>query len=178
MRCSDFLDRLQRQLDDRVNPESDRELMRHARQCPACGEQLGAWRQVSQVLSRPSVSLDRVPMVASSRGPVFVRALQGLAVAAVLAWLVVPASLPDASNGREESEVPSVAIPLVSQAGGQSQVGADLDPSRWWNQVQDRSWVSQTMPTVRSVREGVAPLGRTLMRAVTILTIGARDQAS
>jgi hypothetical protein len=44
--------------------------------------------------------------------------------------------------------------------------------------VQRRDWVGNTMPTVRTVQEGVAPLGRTLMRAVTILTLGAREQTS
>ena len=58
------------------------------------------------------------------------------------------------------------------------QTGTDLDPASWWRSVQDRDWVGQTMPAVRSVREGVAPLGRSLMRAVTILAIGGRDQTS
>jgi hypothetical protein len=58
----------------------------------------------------------------------------------------------------------------------------------WWKGIQgsewvDRDWIQQnwvnrTMPTVRSMQEGVAPLGRTLMRAVTILTLGGRDQTS
>jgi hypothetical protein len=54
----------------------------------------------------------------------------------------------------------------------------NVDPVGWWRDVQDRDWVSQTMPTVRSMQEGVAPLGRTLMRAMTILTTGGRDQTS
>lgn len=64
------------------------------------------------------------------------------------------------------------AATVLAQATG------EVDPTLWWRRVQDRDWVGQTMPTVRSLREGVAPLGRSLMRAVTILTIGGRDQTS
>jgi hypothetical protein len=59
-----------------------------------------------------------------------------------------------------------------------AQVTGELDPAGWWRSVQDRDWVSQTMPAVQSVKQGVAPIGRSLMRAVTILTTGGYDQTS
>jgi hypothetical protein len=54
-----------------------------------------------------------------------------------------------------------------------ARVASETDPTDWWNSVQDRDWLGQTMPTVNSVREGVAPIGRSLLRAVTILAGGS-----
>ena len=72
--------------------------------------------------------------------------------------------------------------PIIAGASASSaalvQTPGELDPVLWWQSVQDRDWVQETMPTVRSVRQGVAPLGRTLVRAVTILTIGGEGQTS
>lgn len=51
-------------------------------------------------------------------------------------------------------------------------VNIDLDPAIWWQGVRNRDWVGHTMPAIESVQRGVAPLGRTLIRAVTILTTG------
>jgi hypothetical protein len=74
------------------------------------------------------------------------------------------------------SEVDSVGIDdhqiVLAQATG------ELDPALWWRSVQDRDWVGQTMPAVQSVKDGVAPIGRSLIRAVTILTMGGHNQTS
>lgn len=59
-----------------------------------------------------------------------------------------------------------------------AQVTGELDPAGWWRSVQDRDWVGQTMPAVQSVKQGVAPIGRSLLRAVTILTTSGHDQTS
>lgn len=54
----------------------------------------------------------------------------------------------------------------------------EASAANWWQDVQTRDWVGQTMPAVKSMRDGVAPLGRSLMRAVTILAIGGSERTS
>ena len=55
---------------------------------------------------------------------------------------------------------------------------ASIRSAKWWNDVQPASWVNQTMPTVRSVKQGVAPIGRTIVRAMTLLTVGGGNPTS
>ena len=52
------------------------------------------------------------------------------------------------------------------------------DPAAWFQDVQQRDWLGQTMPTVESFRDGVAPIGRSLLRAVTILTTSGHGRPS
>ncbi len=51
---------------------------------------------------------------------------------------------------------------------------ASMSIDQWWHEVNQRSWIDSTMPsvmpTVESVRQGVAPLGRSLVQAVGLLT--------
>lgn len=165
MDCKEFAQRMHERLDNRHALEADDELCRHAQGCEACRSQLDAWQLVSSVM--PSQ-----PVVAPAKrgGNEYSRSLLAVVtVAAAILWMV--------------SVVPYVEEPIeqrVEEAPtALAQVSADqLDPADWWQSVQERDWVGQTMPTVRSVQEGVAPLGRSLMRAVTILTVGGREQTS
>ena len=43
--------------------------------------------------------------------------------------------------------------------------------TRWWAAMSDDQWVSQTIPAVTSVRQGVAPIGRSMKRALSILML-------
>ena len=95
----------------------------------------------------------------------------GLAAGFLIAFTGFPT--PD-----EAAQPTMVETPTSPSSSLLAQTVPELDPAGWWRSVQDRDWVGQTMPTVQSVKEGVAPLGRTLMRAVTILTIGGQDQTS
>ncbi|EMI18124.1 hypothetical protein RMSM_04939 [Rhodopirellula maiorica SM1] len=56
--------------------------------------------------------------------------------------------------------------------------GMRTNPVAWFHDVQQRDWLGQTIPTVESFRDGVAPIGRSLLRAVTILTTSGKDQPS
>ena len=181
MNCHDFHERLQRCLDDRIRPESDRELVRHTKQCEVCRGQLDAWHRVSSLMPAPPAHVGRGLPRASQRERNMRWTLGGSAMAASLVFVMFtsirdpePDSPPRAGAGE--------SITQSLQAGSQTRTLAEaqrnLDPVRWWEQVHDRDWVGQTMPTVRSVQQGVAPLGRTLMRAVNILAIGGRDQTS
>ena len=70
----------------------------------------------------------------------------------------------------------SASEPVVDTSA--SLIVADTDPTDWWRRVHGRDWFGETMPVVRSVGEGVAPLGRSLLQAVTILTIGGGDRTT
>ncbi|GAA5506677.1 hypothetical protein [Novipirellula caenicola] len=67
----------------------------------------------------------------------------------------------------------------VKRLGGEGPAnGMRGNPVAWFHSVQPQNWLGQTMPTVESFREGVAPIGRSLLRAVTILTTAGKDQPS
>ena len=179
MNCADFHERLQRRLDDRVRPETDRDLVRHTQQCEDCRGQLEIWRRVASLM--PSDSSHVGPCAPS--GTRAKRRLgwvvTGLAASIVLCFAAIRerGSAP-ASQSRLQASIEAPDRPGSPTIGVSRSLADAADPIGWWEEVQGRDWVSRTMPTVRSMQEGVAPLGRTLMRAVTILTIGGRDQAS
>jgi hypothetical protein len=161
MKCQEFSQRLQQTLDDRSDLGSDWQLQQHAQQCPQCREQWQAWQQIASVM-QPAVDT-----VSSSDRPR--RTWRPVATVAALAAAVLLAVLWQYSAASPE-------LP----AGGGDPVGVTLlpgqadpvDPADWWRHVQRRDWMAQTMPAVRSVRDGVAPLGRSLLQAVTLLTTG------
>jgi len=181
MNCDEFGQRLHQCLDDRVPIDSDIELRRHAKRCESCRAQMHAWCQIATIIPGRATDLcaaDLRPSSASKRSIGLVPALAGLAAAMLIAvtsfWhasdlgtAIVDSDAADVdSAGMDDHEV------VLAQVTG------ELDPAGWWRSVQDRDWVSQTMPAVQSVKQGVAPIGRSLMRAVTILTTGGYDQTS
>jgi hypothetical protein len=99
-----------------------------------------------------------------------VAAVAGLA-AAILCMVTMGPHSQDALPPRVDSASVEHDPAVLVQTG-------ELDPALWWQSVQNRDWVGQTMPAVQSVRDGVAPIGRSLMRAVTILTTGGGEQTS
>jgi hypothetical protein len=56
--------------------------------------------------------------------------------------------------------------------------GPALAAEQWWQRVGGQEWVDRTVPAMRSVRDGVAPLGRSFIQAVTILAGGGGARAS
>lgn len=157
MNCDEFDDRLQQALDDRASPRSDPDLSRHADRCAACRHQLQAWERIAAVIPvHPRVSRRRSRLVAT------------LAAGILIAVVVRGFTSTEPANGTGDLEIETPTDLAAAQ----------VDPSGWWRQVQDRDWVAQTMPAVRSVREGVAPLGRSLLQAVTLLTTGSGDRTT
>jgi hypothetical protein len=158
-------------LDLRESTEGDSELNQHARQCESCRAQLEAWRQIAAVIPgrvhRPGPDNSRTGFSAA-----WYAVAAGLAAALLLPLIL--------ARGEKQAVTPMIADSTVAgeHQAVLAQATGDVDPAGWWRSVQDRDWVGQTMPAVRSVQEGVAPLGRSLMRAVTILTIGGREQTS
>lgn len=171
MNCDQFGKRMHRSLDNRIPLDGDGELCRHAQSCESCRAQLAAWRQISSIMPCEQGGSRPVPgrKFTAARG---VSAMVGLAAAMLLAFSVVRDQSGSKSPGVDERGAADPHQTVLAQTGG------DLDPTLWWRSVQDRDWVDRTMPAVRSVQKGVAPLGRSLLRAVTILTTGARDQTS
>ena len=177
MNCDDFGQRLHERLDHRLSLRGDRVLCQHAERCESCRTQMDVWEQISPLIGpTPDRQTLQNSVVQKSQGDcrrvlMTVSWFTGLAAIFLLAFSGIRDANESAQPTMEESS-PNTALPLLAQTA------EDLDPAMWWRSVQDRDWVGQTMPTVRSVKEGVAPLGRTLMRAVTILTIGGQDQTS
>ncbi|MFK8115475.1 MAG: anti-sigma factor [Rubripirellula sp.] len=170
MNCDDFGQQLNDRLDDRL-PIDCGELRDHARECASCQAQMDAWQQISSILPAGSVAVSRSD---SSRRYAGGRAF---AIAAVLLVAFTIHWKTDLGQAFSQSgSVPS-QVDRGDEATVLAQAG-DLDPIGWWREVQDRDWINQTMPTVKSVQQGVAPIGRSLMRAATILTIGGPNQTS
>lgn len=197
MNCTEFLGRLQRQLDDRLPPEADSQLIRHAERCEACRSRLDLWRRLAAVMPTAETDLVATTTLAatSSRSHGFSRwSLAALAAsAALLVFVVSRETEPEVSVVAQDRHPPlTVPGPRIGGSeqpridGSEESVGdpsgglawKPIDAADWWERVHGGAWVDQTLPTVQSMREGVAPLGRTLMRAVTILTIGGYDQTS
>ncbi|MGI9470993.1 MAG: hypothetical protein ACR2NZ_05650 [Rubripirellula sp.] len=172
MNCDDFSQRMHEQLDHRMPLEGDPELWQHADRCESCKAQIEAWQQIAPLVGRESEFRPSVRGRERRKNVLLAGTVAaGLAAGFLFAFSGIPAPEKSAQPTMAES-LPAPSSPLLAQTSG------ELDPASWWRSVQDRDWVGQTMPAVRSVKEGVAPLGRTLMRAVTILTIGGQDQTS
>lgn len=192
MNCHDFQERLNDCLDRRVSPRSDGPLKDHAGRCPECGARLDAWRNVESLLKAAPAGTDLAPSASSYRH--VTRVLVSMAAVVLLMFVVTsdrsPLSRLDLDPSNRVSRWDSLAERSSRSGSARSHFRADdrQHEVSWWKGIQgsdwvDRDWIQQnwvnrTMPTVRSMQEGVAPLGRTLMRAVTILTLGGRDQTS
>ena len=188
MNCEHFHQRMHLRLDDRLSLDSDPELIRHAEVCTDCGSQLHAWRSIESVLGPALIgpALTGRSMIGPSMiGPAVNygtsqpakvdrrKVYSALAVAGLLFLAVgfVGSKLFDIADQVALSDSTTApAAPIDIQAS--------LDAAEWWATIRDRDWLAQTMPAVRSVQKGVAPLGRSLIQAVTILTVGDPSQTS
>jgi hypothetical protein len=180
MNCERFDERMNAILDAHQSLADDPMIAAHSRCCDECLQKLVIWQQVDGLFpSRP---------IARTRSPRS-RWLVPAAAAALLLTLTAPwrfwqddpvaakvvisATEPiDAPMLRAKSvaELPSDAEPR--RPDSESRTDNDSDPHRWWHTVEPRHWITQTMPTVRSVQESVAPLSRSFRQAVSLLTFG------
>lgn len=187
MNCQQFEDRFHDVLDHRQLPAADSSLQNHAAECKRCEQQLDAWcalestfeSSLERPLRQPEYQLFGAEIVAPSNARFGARII--VAVAAAL--LVVIGLWTLNQRPGTENTIGSVALssevadsagsPLIDHRPAENIVATDLsadDAVVWWQSVQDRDWVDETMPAVRRIREGVAPIGRSLLKAVTILT--------
>ena len=101
-----------------------------------------------------------------------------LAVAAGIALIVSVARTGTDSPGSPEGSEKIAKVQSVQEATQANAAIANVDPTAWWQQLQNRDWIGQTMPTVQSVRAGVEPFGKPFKQAVSILTMGGQGQTS
>lgn len=196
MNCQQFDRRMQREIDRRGSPAANRLLRRHAENCEPCRRRLALWAEIETVLSEPSpkvapvakagpVSLpslvDGVSRGNRSRPDVVSGRAVAMAIAAVLlaaAWFRTDTPETKLAESPRADEVtseisPPVRSDLVFTAGAPVWAG-----DHWVRDLADARWIDQTMPAVRSVRDGVAPLGRSFLQVFSILSQGGGLQAS
>ena len=164
MNCDGFDQRMNELLDERRSIDDDPVLQMHLLECDDCFQKTMIWHQVEGSLTMPP----QTPRVAIPWSRVAVLAA-GFLLAVVLLW----DHSPERPSGRMASlpsmqqQSPAPTDRLKEPAGSKS-----LDPNRWWSSVEPGQWISQTMPTVRTVRESVRPLSRSFQQAVDLLTFG------
>lgn len=173
MNCAHFQQRMHLRLDRRLNLGNDSELVRHANRCANCGKQLETWQSIESVIGPAVVGTAVSPAASRTAGVAGRSPYPALAVAALLLFACgfAGAKLIEVADQVAVSE-------STNASSGPTDIQVSLDAIEWWATVRDRDWLAQTMPAVRSVQQGVAPLGRSLIQAVTILTVGDPGQTS
>ncbi|QDT08553.1 anti-sigma factor family protein [Planctomycetes bacterium K23_9] len=203
MNCDDFNEWLHTRLDQHCEPIESTQIRDHTKHCAACRGQLEAWQQISSVLPTNRLH-DAVSIVPAPRKNVSAAAMIVLACSASVIGIFFGVSWttqPGTPVALAEHASPNIARPSVQPpasltesafatddqpAAPYSVVTPDsvvtIDPGSWWVRVNERDWIDSTMPnvmpTVNSMRDGVAPLGRSFAQAVALLTRMGGDQAS
>ena len=169
MNCDRFDQRMNVLLDEYQSIADDPALQSHVLDCDSCHQKMRIWQQIDSIgVSQPTEF--------SNRGLSWSRAS---AVAAAL-LVAVFASWSFLGGDMVTARVESPALALQQEAAPTLRDDAEmlqprenrLDPSQWWESVEPQQWIAQTMPTVRTVQESVAPLSRSFKQAVEILTFG------
>ena len=175
MSCDRFDQRMNVLLDDHQSLSDDPVLQSHTSTCAACQQKLLIWQSIEGI--GPACSPEFSNHDSFNRARVSVLAAAFL-IAVGLSWCF-RVDDPVAANLK-------LSDPMSQAAGGPGLVDSaesavptereerrsHLDPGRWWESVEPQQWLAQTMPTVRTVQESVAPLSRSLKQAVEILTFG------
>jgi Putative zinc-finger len=193
--CEDFRQRLNEVVDQRVDPREDRALRQHASRCPSCGCELEAWVQIQSIyLGWPQ---NQTNVGASPRNiswGILVATAAAILFGAVGSYFALrdqPETLvsidsneplPQSTQG---SELANFSVSGNTSSTNPTSLTSDgslisfgnrsTSVEDLWLLVQQRDWIDQSMPTVRKVRESVAPLGRSLRKAVSILTTGGGE---
>ena len=198
MNCEDFSDWLQGQLDQRCEVVLPEEMRSHVAHCDSCSGQVDAWNRIASVMpgDSPTITLDHPGTNWFVRGSSFALAIAACLIAVLglgpylnsssftkLAVLQPnpqtrsAASLPSdlvVASRIEAGEINNTPNSVTSQLSQSSPEEEDLAID-FWQELQTRDWLSESMPVVQSVRDGVAPLGRSILSAVTILTSGSEQ---
>ncbi|MDG2221616.1 MAG: hypothetical protein P8L85_09560 [Rubripirellula sp.] len=168
MNCDRFDQRMNVLLDNHQSIADDSVLQSHVSDCDSCRQKMMIWQQIDSIGSSQQAE-------SSNRGLPWSRLsalAAGLLIAVLLSWgfrggdmvtARVESTALSPQQGSSEARRDSAEL--------QQQVNR-LDPSRWWESVEPQQWIAQTMPTVRTVQESVAPLSRSFKQAVEILTFG------
>jgi hypothetical protein len=199
--CDDFRQRLNEVIDQRLDPREDQTLHKHASRCPSCGCELQAWVQIQSIYSsrtQTQKSLRTSPcdvpwgiLVASAAAILFGAVGSYFALRGRPDTLVsVDANEPIQHSTRIQSSTSPDELTNDSARGSTSSINSRSGISNGslnslgnrsaaveelWSRVQHRDWIDQSMPTVRKVGQSVAPLGRSIRKAVSLLTVGGGE---
>jgi len=168
MNCEHFQRRMQARLDDRSSLDEDPQMIKHSQECVDCGAQLNVWRSIESAIGSPVLGQPASDSRTNRK--------QVWTVAAVAATVLIAFSF--VGGDRSKVVEPSVIASTTLSPTEVVDLPTPLQAAQWWETVRQTDWMGRTLPTVRSVRAGVAPLGRSLMQAVTILTVGDPSQNS
>ena len=176
MNCDDFSEWLQVQLDQRSNVILPSEMAEHLNECESCRGQVEAWNRIASIMPNDSATILAPAPVASWTTRQTIVAVASIAAVALVSFLV-------GFGNSDEADTPQ-AVAMASVQSDRALVrlsdvnDANVNPVVLWKKLQSRDWISETMPTVQSVRDGMAPLGRSFTTAVNILTMGNRERPS
>lgn len=167
MNCSDFDQRMQMRLDHRLDLAGDPDVVRHVKSCDRCRQRMETWQAIAAVMEPVGHAVAADPKLLGRRLP-----LTTFAAAALLLMVV------GVAGSKFLTVADQVAVTETTNTSSTNDVQPSLDALEWWASVRERDWMAETMPAVRSVQRGVAPLGRSLLQAVTVLTVGDPGQTS
>jgi len=190
MNCDDFQLRLQNALDQRDSIAEDQTLLLHANQCPDCHAMMQTWSQIEAGLQRPATSNPEPEVISSSHR----RSLSVIAATAacLLIGFFVAQRFPTAGDPhfvadtgpRENLKIngnaatttrPPVTTPRTLAPSGVQQgshaASDEMVAAAMWQSMQGQDLVGRTLPTVQSINEAMAPLRRSLIQAVAVLTM-------
>ncbi|KAA5544539.1 zf-HC2 domain-containing protein [Roseiconus nitratireducens] len=204
MNCHEFQRQLDDLLDRRQDPSRDSQLQAHAADCQACRGRMAIWQGIDASLASGRVSLasSEHPRNGRRRTAAVATWLGTLAAAGLLiAWghqvlredpVTGPVAVlpPDATAISPTSPLPSRDTDVATSqrrrnadATTDAGVASLLRATPWWAAVQEaavreENWVRQTIPAVVSVRQGVAPIERSMRQAIAILIQSGQPAAS
>ena len=168
MNCDRFDQRMNVLLDDHLPIADDPVLQSHSSHCELCEQKMMIWQQIDRIgpaqpteFSSGWLTWSRVSAMAA-----------GIMVAALLSWSFRSDRIVTARVNPNELSPQTGTVQTSGNSTGLQEQASRLDPSRWWESVEPQQWIAQTMPTVRTVQESVAPLSRSFKQAVELLTFG------
>ena len=191
MNCDQFQSRMDSLLDMRCDVSKDELLGRHAQTCSACAERLCVWGRISEVVLMEAEPVNRSvrrfsPNASRSKNKVVYVGVVAVAAAVVLFVSIGRWRFPNSAQPRVASAIDWDAHwDAPSDAGdGQENLVSAAPQARllwqsegWWTTMPDEQWVHYTMPGVDTVRQGVAPIGRSMKQAIAILMIQTQPSA-
>lgn len=179
--CDQFADRLQRLLDQRADVAEDAWLKSHAQDCQQCEMDWEVWASIDQTLNL-NESLEDTNAPAETHRLAPIRTKRILSTPSMVAASLVVFALGTVWAVRSSDPSLGNRAPTVAKSDPHASPGGQGDIAMFAKNLGDgdlvldhNQLIDHTMPTVRNVGQGVAPLGRSLRQAVTILTVGGKE---
>ena len=196
MNCQQVQAKFHQRLDERQSIQSDHQIIDHAKKCKICHERIALWLRIEESLLSDKTDSNQTPILqvpvkeqslttqteneeGRGRRVRFASMSLCLATVATIALALVFVNnnnVIDESSVRSDLAVQSRAVHLERE----QQDSSLSDPTKNWfgDAHTQHGLLAETMPTIRSLRDGVAPIGRNLLRAVTLLTTCSSEKTS